>query len=67
MELMMKVDLNELISAKFCTLVEAMLFVIVEAVAYIDDIPKEEQIDDSEIGTLEYVKESYQEKLKRVE
>ena len=36
MELMMKVDLNDLISAKFSPLVEAMLFVVVEALQHID-------------------------------
>ena len=31
-ELMMKVDLNDLIQAKFSPIVEAMLFIVVEAV-----------------------------------
>ena len=40
MDLMMQVDLNDLISAKFCPLVEAMLFIVVEAVQYIENLPK---------------------------
>lgn len=62
MELMMKVDLNELISAKFSPLVESMLFVIVEALNHIDNLPKKEDNDNdpqTEINTLEFVKESY--------
>jgi hypothetical protein len=43
MELMMKVDLNELISAKFSPLVESMLFVIVEALNHIDNLPSKDQ------------------------
>lgn len=35
-ELMMKVDLNELIQAKFSPLVESMLFVVVEAIQHLD-------------------------------
>jgi hypothetical protein len=39
MELMMKVDLNDLISAKFSPLIEAMLFIVVEAVSHLDSLP----------------------------
>mmetsp|Transcript_10652 Transcript_10652/g.10757 ORF Transcript_10652/g.10757 Transcript_10652/m.10757 type:complete len:80 (+) Transcript_10652:2328-2567(+) len=67
MELMMKVDLNELISAKFSALVESMLFVVVEALQHIDSLPSKEENDpETEINTLEFVKESYGEKLFKV-
>ena len=65
----MKVDLNELIQARFCPLVEAMLFVVVEAIQHLDNIKasKGENADDeTEINTLEYVKESFEEKLVKV-
>jgi len=65
MDLMMKVDLGELIAAKFNKLIEAMLFVVVEAVSHLDIMPKQEE--NAEINTLEFVKESYQEKKARVE
>lgn len=70
MELMMKVDLNELISAKFSPLVESMLFVIVEALNHIDNLPSKEESENdpqTEINTLEFVKESYSEKLFKVQ
>jgi large-conductance mechanosensitive channel len=70
MELMMQVDLNELIQAKYCPLVEAMLFVIVEAIQHLDAIGQEqstsqraEENDETEINTLEYVRDSFEEKL----
>ncbi|CDW73315.1 UNKNOWN [Stylonychia lemnae] len=67
MELMMKVDLNELIQAKFSPLVESMLFVVVEAVQHLDNIKalKESsgEEEDTEINTLEFVKENFAEKL----
>ena len=34
----MKVDLNELICAKFGPLVESMLFMVVEAISHLDSI-----------------------------
>jgi hypothetical protein len=36
MDLMMKVDLNDLVSAKFSPLIEAMLFIVVEAVSFLE-------------------------------
>lgn len=68
MELMMKVDLNDLISAKFSPLVEAMLFIVVEAISHLDNIPKPAEGDnnETEINTLEYVKDSYIGKLDKV-
>lgn len=42
MELMMKVDLNDLITAKFAPLVEAMLFVVVEALQHLDSLPSKD-------------------------
>lgn len=62
----MKVDLNDLISAKFSPLVEAMLFVVVEAVSHLDNLPKNSGAGEGEISTLEFVRESYIEKLDKV-
>jgi hypothetical protein len=70
MELMMKVDLNELITAKFAPLVEAMLFVVVEALQHLDNMPSKDgegSDPQTEINTLEFVKESYAEKLFKVQ
>lgn len=65
MELMMKVDLNDLIQAKFSPLIESMLFVVVEAVSHLDNLKaiNEDQEEDGEIKTLEFVKENFAEKL----
>lgn len=40
-----------------------MLFVVVEAITYLDSLSKEGLSNDGEINTLEFVKESYVEKL----
>jgi len=69
MELMMKVDLNELICAKFSPLVESMLFVVVEALSHLDTLPSQNDSDGdpmTEINTLEFVRDSYSEKLFKV-
>ena len=68
MELMMKVDLNELIQAKFCPLVEAMLFVVVEAIQHLDNIcaEKKDEEGDTEINTLQYVKDTFTDKIVKV-
>lgn len=69
MELMMKVDLNELIQAKFSPLVEGMLFIVVEAIQHLDNISeekKEKGDDETEVNTLEFVRDSFVEKLKKV-
>ena len=67
MDLMMKVDLNDLVSAKFPVLIEAMLFVVVEAVSFVEQIGKQGDDDgDGEINTLEFVRDSYFEKLEKV-
>lgn len=62
---MMKIDLNDLIGAKFSPLIEAMLFVVVEAISHLDAMPKEGEgmIGDGEINTLETVRDSYLDKL----
>ena len=63
----MIVDLNDLIKARFCPLVEAMLFVVVEAISFIDSITENQgHIDQTEINTLEYVRDCYLEKLAKV-
>ncbi len=62
---MMKVDLSELISAKFSPIVEAMLFIVVEAVQFLDVIP--EGMESAEVSTLEFVKESYADRKRKVE
>lgn len=68
MDLMMKVDLNDLVSAKFPSLIEAMLFVVVEAVSFVEQIGKNTGDEDGEgeINTLEFVRDSYFEKLEKV-
>ena len=38
MELMMKVDLNDLVGAKFSLIIEAMLFIVVEALTHLDKL-----------------------------
>jgi hypothetical protein len=68
MELMMKVDLNELVQAKFAKLIESMLFVIVEAIQFLDVSPQAKANGDgTEIATLEFVRESFMEKKQKVE
>jgi hypothetical protein len=47
-ELMMKVDLNDLISAKFSPLVESMLFIVVEAVSYLENLPNQSRNEDED-------------------
>ena len=61
----MKVDLNDLIQAKFSPLIESMLFVVVEAVSHLDNLKamKDTEEEDTEINTLEFVKENFAEKL----
>ena len=61
----MKVDLNELIEAKYSSLIEAMLFVVVEAIQFID-VVKSKQNNETEINTLEFVRENYEEKLSKL-
>jgi hypothetical protein len=67
MDLMMKVDLNDLVSAKFSSLIEAMLFIVVEAVSFLEQTDKEgNSTGEGEINTLEFVRDSYFEKLEKI-
>ena len=60
----MRVDLNELICAKFSALVESMLFVVVEAISHLDNVQSEEC--EAETNTLEFVRDSYKDRLDKV-
>lgn len=72
MDLMMKVDLNDLIKAKFSPLIEAMLFVVVEAISHLDNVisigdgDADNNNDETELNTLQFIKESFHEKLQIV-
>jgi hypothetical protein len=39
MDLMMKVNLQDLIQAKFSPLIESLLFIVVEAIGLLDKVP----------------------------
>eukprot|EP00347_Sterkiella_histriomuscorum_P019883 403339946 len=67
MELMMQVDLNELIQAKFSPLIEAMLFIVVEAIQHLDNVQNNEEDGETEINTLEFVRDSYKDKLQVID
>ena len=62
----MQVDLNDLVKAKFSPLIESMLFIVVEAISHLDNLNREKSSSNTEVNTLEYVKESFDEKLKKV-
>ena len=65
----MKVDLNDLISAKFQPIVEAMLFIVVEAIQFLDTIgitSKNSEPSEGELSTLVFVRDAYLDKLKTV-